>query len=282
MRVPTDLLKTNNLLMKEGLRTTIISVKVIIVAFIVQHSLTAANPRACCGTLTHTLPVECAGNDNSTLGNDVFYTFTLEKHCDLWPTLQINTNNSDFDVVTKVEYEGTNGWFELPYNSTNLWNKAHNDLINEGEFPTGSTANFRIQIDANSTTATGNFKLEIAAIKQSNADPQICAHDFNSCCRIAVDTAEYDPELLATAVIPAFDFTLIPNPANEHVTIKFNNTLDEFAIIELLDGFGKTKSTSKAKGSAATLNLSNLPSGLYAVRVLSKGKYVTKKLVLVK
>jgi hypothetical protein len=88
--------------------------------------------------------------------------------------------------------------------------------------------------------------------------------------------------LLATAVIPAFDFTLIPNPANEHVTIKFNNTLDEFAIIELLDGFGKTKSTSIAKGSAANLNLSNLPSGLYAVRVLSKGKYVTKKLVLVK
>jgi hypothetical protein len=227
--------------------------------------------------------VACAGNSDNLLGNDVHYTFTLEKHCDLWPTLQINTNNSDFDVVTKVEYWGiNNAWNILNQNSTNIWNWDNDDFGNEGNLPTGTAANFRIQIDANNTNETGNFKLEIAAIKQSNADPMVCMADFTSCCRIAVDTGSYIPNELVKELPKSIDFKLIPNPANEQVAIYFNYDLAEKAQIELLDGLGKVHKKSIVVDKESIIDLRTIPAGIYTLRVSCHGKQKTKKLVLVK
>ena len=75
------------------------------------------------------------------------------------------------------------------------------------------------------------------------------------------------------------DFTLYPNPANNTFTIDFTETQENLKQVRVMDVLGK-EVMSVENLSSNTVNIANLPAGLYIVRVLSQsGKTYSSKLV---
>ena len=74
-------------------------------------------------------------------------------------------------------------------------------------------------------------------------------------------------------------FTLYPNPANNTFTIDFTETQENLKQVRVMDVLGK-EVMSVENLSSNTVNIANLPAGLYNVRVLSQsGKVYSSKLV---
>ncbi len=79
-------------------------------------------------------------------------------------------------------------------------------------------------------------------------------------------------------------FVMYPNPAKEFVTIGFNNSLSgDKVVVEIYDILGQLVSATKFENTPnfeQTVNISNLKSGLYLVRVGDGNAFTTKKLVI--
>jgi uncharacterized repeat protein (TIGR01451 family) len=82
--------------------------------------------------------------------------------------------------------------------------------------------------------------------------------------------------------IPAFDFSLTPNPGSRHFVLHFTQPLSETAVIQLTDPSGRTIWTDQkyAPGNEIALDLPNLPGGVYVVTVKSKAQSISKNLLL--
>ncbi len=79
--------------------------------------------------------------------------------------------------------------------------------------------------------------------------------------------------------------SIMPNPANDYVTVRFYVEKEQEVTIRLVDNVGKTVLQQKqkaAKGSNAVqlTNLAKYSTGLYSVQVLVNGELVTQKLLV--
>ena len=70
---------------------------------------------------------------------------------------------------------------------------------------------------------------------------------------------------------------IYPNPARDMVSITWDNTLDDIVEIKLLDALGQEWSIQK--GREDRIDLSNLPDGMYIVKLKTRNKEYVKKLI---
>lgn len=76
------------------------------------------------------------------------------------------------------------------------------------------------------------------------------------------------------------NFTLSPNPAHDQLTIQVNQTTNSDVKIEVMDVFGKVLVSQNYKDfSNATIDVSNLASGIYFAKISSDKKQITKKFI---
>jgi len=242
------------------------------------------NPRACCGTLTKTFDVACAVNDDNTLGNDVHYKFKLEKYCDVWPTLTVNSTGTDFAYTSTLRYKNQfNIWIEIP--SSSSITRTHQNFDDRGDLPIGNQVEFELVLDANNANAIGNFELQITAVKQlsriENGNTIACAGDFNSCCRIAVDFEDTASSPIAQShhLGNSLDIRLYPNPAKGTVNWEMKNLGDELVSIELYSVLGKQLRKLTTKEIVGSMDLKGIPSGVCTVRI--RNQHMTKMVKLV-
>jgi hypothetical protein len=74
-------------------------------------------------------------------------------------------------------------------------------------------------------------------------------------------------------------FTLYPNPASQSFAINFTEKQESLKQVRVFDMLGK-EVMSVENPSSNTVNIANLPAGMYVVRVLSQsGKGFSAKLV---
>ena len=77
--------------------------------------------------------------------------------------------------------------------------------------------------------------------------------------------------------LPVGEFRMFPNPTNDFTTIEY----DGYATVELYDGTGKLV-FAKSEFGKTQFDFTNLPYGIYIVKVNQNGKISTKKLVVEK
>lgn len=83
---------------------------------------------------------------------------------------------------------------------------------------------------------------------------------------------------LSISEIHENDFKIYPNPANEIITIKSNDIVQQ---IKILDYYGRIiKTFTDIKEPEKTINISDLSRGLYFIKVQGKGFVKTKKLII--
>ena len=72
------------------------------------------------------------------------------------------------------------------------------------------------------------------------------------------------------------NFTIVPNPATNQVTI---SSATPFQSVEIINFLGQTVVSQSSVGNTATINVSNLNNGVYFVRVVFEDGGSVKKLV---
>jgi|GEM_PF-6460151 len=104
----------------------------------------------------------------------------------------------------------------------------------------------------------------------------------NSCLVIPATTIRNDDPLEAQelAYVNTVDaFTVIPNPTNGPFRIVMQHK-DENGEVIVIDSFGRPVYSQKIQGEQLEIDLSNLVSGVYTVKVVSEGKSHYSKIIL--
>jgi hypothetical protein len=73
------------------------------------------------------------------------------------------------------------------------------------------------------------------------------------------------------------EILIYPNPATDVITIEMGNT--EPATIEILDITGKVVLIRNNQAQHATIDINNLPNGIYLVRVRSASQMAVQKII---
>ena len=88
----------------------------------------------------------------------------------------------------------------------------------------------------------------------------------------------YCGDAVATSEAPkqALDFTVFPNPASDNLTIQLADNQQDNATIDIINIAGQVVATQKNYATNTPLSISDLPSGLYVVKIKFKEKVGTK------
>jgi hypothetical protein len=92
-----------------------------------------------------------------------------------------------------------------------------------------------------------------------------------------------DADYINTNLANGDYFSLYPNPANDVLTVEMNTVFSQKAEIRMYDMFGKElmrKSVNASENSIYELNISELPEGVYLLRVINGKLNQTKKFVV--
>ena len=127
-------------------------------------------------------------------------------------------------------------------------------VVTNGDYPSGYT--YALTDYNNEIIAGGGFK------HASNGDTLNCI-------------ARYD-ENIAAPVMQVNNISYGPNPTTNQIHL---NYLPANAIIQIQNINGQTLLQTKAQNNAATIDVSNLPAGIYLIEIQSDQGITVKKFV---
>jgi alpha-tubulin suppressor-like RCC1 family protein len=112
-------------------------------------------------------------------------------------------------------------------------------------------------------------------------DSTITAPAIKDSTTTAPEATNAETKSLSSATTPAL--TLFPNPAHDNLTLNINDSHTGKMIVQVINGSGqliKTYTLSKeGQNSSTTLNVSDLPSGAYFIRIRIGDWFVVKKIL---
>ncbi len=128
-----------------------------------------------------------------------------------------------------------------------------------------ATNDFHLQLDLTSATSGGSHWLTVTLI-ETGAPPKDITFVINK-VPVALPTVSNNS-----------DMVIYPNPARDELNVVFDANAD-VANIAVYNIIGKVMTMYRVSGASANLNIENIPSGIYFVRLInSKGSIVhTKK-----
>ena len=161
---------------------------------------------------------------------------------------------------------------------------------------TGTTSWTFVNVNAPTTTATlGGLTpctqyytrvRSVCGATTSSLGPNV---EFTTICSPLMGTNQapaaqgLDESKETAATTAATTLAVFPSPTRGICTIDLQNATDGAAVVRVMDGFGKQcytrNATVKAGQLTETLDLSDLPAGLYIVRVQQGDSSITKAIV---
>jgi hypothetical protein len=90
--------------------------------------------------------------------------------------------------------------------------------------------------------------------------------------------AIYSSQMLSNIEYSTFDFSIYPNPASEFINFSFNNQSFENAQIEIYDNLGRLCKTKILKSNQEKIDIQNLTSGIYLIKLETKTGIIIKKI----
>ena len=87
------------------------------------------------------------------------------------------------------------------------------------------------------------------------------------------------PERKPVLEVSKFGFNIFPNPMAENLTIILPEGFAETSLVHLMDSFGKTVKKSSFKGDSCKLNVADLSSGFYFIKIMDGDRIFTGKVL---
>jgi hypothetical protein len=91
--------------------------------------------------------------------------------------------------------------------------------------------------------------------------------------------AVYSSVMLSNENFEKIDFSFSPNPSKDYIEINSSNEFTENIIVEFYNEIGQICKSVKLNNSHTKIELNNLSSGIYIVKLKTENKTVTKKLI---
>lgn len=153
-------------------------------------------------------------------------------------------------VTTKRVFSGGSGTFNVNVNGTLVGTIAYNDTEQTTTIPNINVENsVSVVIDNNSST-----------------DNRVIFDDLSYTCYSALSVQEFNIETVK----------LHPNPVKNNLTVDLKSNID--TTIEIFDTLGKRVFKSSIN-KTSTLNLQDLNTGIYIVKITQNNTTITKKLI---
>ena len=118
-------------------------------------------------------------------------------------------------------------------------------------------------------TNTNNFTYSISEIE--NVKTLRINSMFNK-------QAVYSSQMLSNKEYNAFDFSIYPNPASEFIDVSINNQSLKNAQIKVYNTLGKLCKTTIINSNEERIDLQNLASGIYLIKLETSEGIITKKI----
>jgi hypothetical protein len=193
------------------------------------------------------------------------------------------SNNSGINGNVLRTDNGANTYFKnsilygngslTPINYTGIGGTALSNTISQGGQISGINSDpllsttFELQAGSPAIDAGNNTYLPISSTIDLAGNTRI----YNT--TVDLGCYEYNPALSTTDFNSFSDFSIYPNPANEVVSVKSNETIESLEIISL-EG-RKIKSCNATK-----IDISDLSNGIYLMQIkTTEGKLGTKKII---
>jgi uncharacterized protein (DUF2141 family) len=129
---------------------------------------------------------------------------------------------------------------------------------------------------------SGIVTLGVGEEPLNDGDPFNCYFDYDGNGNNSVDFGFYNPNVTSTQADPetdGFQLQLFPMPVRNAFTLQGNMKSSQ---LEIYDAVGRIVKTIQVDDTSLTVDVSNLPAGLYFVRVLHKGNRNSKTIKMVK
>jgi hypothetical protein len=81
-------------------------------------------------------------------------------------------------------------------------------------------------------------------------------------------------------VAPVDLLQISPNPARDQISINYSGDDDALSELKLIDLVGKEVARYYLNNNDAVIDISLQPCGIYVLRLKTKSKYLTRKLVI--
>ncbi|MEP7265798.1 MAG: LamG-like jellyroll fold domain-containing protein [Bacteroidota bacterium] len=75
------------------------------------------------------------------------------------------------------------------------------------------------------------------------------------------------------------ELSIFPNPANDQVSIRYN-LQNKKTSLQIFNSLGELVSSRELINPAITINVNDFPEGLYVIRIVDDGNWVTRKMIL--
>lgn len=119
----------------------------------------------------------------------------------------------------------------------------------------------------------------------AHCDELVTCDNFNDWPDLREQALELQVSINTTSIdninTEKYEFKIFPNPSTESINIKSNQIND--ATFELIDLNGKLRKQGELVSNSQFINISEMPSGNYIIRILVNKKHVfSKKLIIQK
>lgn len=91
--------------------------------------------------------------------------------------------------------------------------------------------------------------------------------------------AIYSSVMLSNENFEKLDFSFSPNPSKDYLEININNGFTENTIAEFYNEIGQICKTANLNYDNTKIEINNLASGIYFVKIITKNETITKKLI---
>lgn len=180
------------------------------------------------------------------------------------------TNGSSVSAFSTTNYNvGDNVFIVMSYN---IDNGQVNGWINPSSSDLGGTAPTALLTDTDSSPSSS---IDSFALRQDSTGetPGLIIDEL----RIATTWAEVTPQSLSVTDNDRNQFSIYPNPTNTG-SVSISSTNSDAISVQVYDILGKQVKNETLSNN--TLNVSNLKSGVYILKITQNNAYTAKKLVI--
>lgn len=188
-----------------------------------------------------------------------------------------------YTIEVLTSSSGANGWgFELTAEKAGGTTVGVYDMTGATGSPKIITSGGSVT-HSNDTSSSWSFNWTAPGVDQGDITFYAAVLAANGAAgnngdQVVLTSEVVAPSTLSVDDINSLTFDVFPNPSRDYLTIKLPNEISEGSV-EIFDFSGRTVMTAKINSIDNKLNLNNLSTGMYILRLNSEEKSGIKKVI---
>lgn len=220
------------------------------------------------------------GNDYGSAAEDIYFKFTLASASEVYMRIWAGENNLHLVLLNSA-----GGFVDEQYYS---WVDSGDDagtyilILTDGTplKPTLQAGTYYLVVEGTSVNVPFGVTIETPAGYSCRKAPQQTKESLHGGTQPAATASVETTSVLTESETEVLEATLYPNPVKDLVTLTFKQ--DAPATVHFMTSSGMSVKQTTTEGISPTINVSDLPTGLYLLKIIQGYTIYRKKLLIEK